>query len=120
MNKKESGVVHLLLALKWSLCGLLAAVHHEAAFRHDLILVIVNLIGLWIIDAPPGIKFVVFCLGGLLLAVELLNSSIEAVVDLVSPGRHELAKRAKDMGSASVFCIIVLIVVGWIIMLACV
>ena len=38
----------------------------------------------------------------LVLVVELLNSAIEAVVDRVSLELHELAKRAKDYGSAAV------------------
>jgi len=38
----------------------------------------------------------------LVVAVELLNTAIEAVVDLVSPGDHVLAKRAKDVAAAGV------------------
>ena len=40
----------------------------------------------------------------LILAAEMLNSAIEAVVDDVSLEYRELAKRAKDLGSAAVFC----------------
>ena len=50
----------------------------------------------------------------LLIAVELLNSGIEAVVDLASPEHHELARKAKDCGSAAVMCLLVLIVGCWI------
>jgi diacylglycerol kinase len=39
---------------------------------------------------------------GLVLAAELLNTAIEAVVDLVSPQQHPLAKRAKDVAAAAV------------------
>lgn len=49
----------------------------------------------------------------LVLAVELLNSAIEAVVDKVSPGFDELAGRAKDMGSAAVFMLLLLVVLSW-------
>ena len=38
---------------------------------------------------------------GLMMAIELMNSSIEAVVDLVSPAIHPLAKIAKDTASAA-------------------
>lgn len=34
--------------------------------------------------------------------VELINSAIEATVDRISLENHKLAKRAKDIGSASV------------------
>lgn len=39
---------------------------------------------------------------GLVVAAELLNTALEAVVDLVSPGEHPLAKRAKDVAAAGV------------------
>jgi diacylglycerol kinase (ATP) len=50
----------------------------------------------------------------LVLIVELLNSAIEAVVDLASPGQHELAKRAKDMGSAAVLISLVNVGCVWL------
>ncbi len=39
----------------------------------------------------------------LVLALELLNSAIETVIERYGPEFHELAGRAKDMGSAAVF-----------------
>lgn len=38
----------------------------------------------------------------LVLAAELANTAIEAVVDLASPDDHPLAKRAKDVAAAGV------------------
>jgi diacylglycerol kinase (ATP) len=49
----------------------------------------------------------------LTLVVELLNTAIEAVVDLVSPGRHPLAGAAKDAGSAAVFLSVALACCTW-------
>lgn len=53
----------------------------------------------------------------LVLAAELLNSAIEAVVDKVSPEFHELAGRAKDMGSAAVFMLLLLMGLSWALVL---
>ncbi|MGE4001423.1 MAG: diacylglycerol kinase family protein, partial [Planctomycetaceae bacterium] len=39
---------------------------------------------------------------GLVWATELINTAIEAVVDLVSPQEHELARIAKDTASGAV------------------
>jgi diacylglycerol kinase (ATP) len=36
------------------------------------------------------------------LTAELFNSAIEALVDLVSPGHHHLAGRAKDIAAGAV------------------
>jgi diacylglycerol kinase (ATP) len=49
----------------------------------------------------------------LVLSAEMLNSAIEAVVDKVSAEFHELAGRAKDMGSAAVFVLMLLVLVSW-------
>jgi diacylglycerol kinase (ATP) len=51
------------------------------------------------------------------LVVELLNSAIEAVVDRVSLENHELAKRAKDYGSAAVMVALGLVGAVWLLLL---
>ena len=53
----------------------------------------------------------------LILIVELLNSAIEAVVDRVSAERHELSKRAKDIGSAAVLVTLMLAGAVWALIL---
>lgn len=50
----------------------------------------------------------------LVMVVELLNSAIEAVVDRIGPEHHELAGRAKDMGSAAVFITMLLCGYVWV------
>jgi diacylglycerol kinase (ATP) len=47
------------------------------------------------------------------LIVELANSGLEAVVDRIGPERHELSKRAKDIGSAMVLLALVNVVLVW-------
>jgi diacylglycerol kinase (ATP) len=49
----------------------------------------------------------------LVLIVELLNSAVEATVDRISLENHQLAKRAKDLGSAAVFVSLVNVPVVW-------
>ena len=48
-----------------------------------------------------------------LLIVELLNSAIEAVVDRIGEEYHDLAGRAKDMGSAAVLLTMGLLILIW-------
>lgn len=38
----------------------------------------------------------------LILIIEIINSAIESVVDRISIKKHELSKKAKDLGSAAV------------------
>jgi diacylglycerol kinase (ATP) len=54
----------------------------------------------------------------LVIMVELLNSAIEATVDRISLDNHDLAKRAKDIGSAAVLVSLVNVLVVWGLVLA--
>jgi diacylglycerol kinase (ATP) len=101
-HKTRTGVDRVLHAFSYSMQGLAAAVRFESAFRQEAALALLLLpAAFWL-----GRSWIeVALLAGsvlLVMIVELLNSAIEAVVDRVSLDLHELAKRAKDYGSAAV------------------
>ena len=108
------GAVHLMRAFGYSMAGLRAAFVHESAFRQELFLCAVAMpLGLWLgEDAVERVLLV----GSLLvvLALELMNTALENAIDRISPERHELAKRSKDAGSASVFVSLVLAGFVWL------
>ena len=109
----KSGLIRIKNALGYSMSGLRMALLSEAAFRQELALALVlTPVALWLGDTPLEIALLIIPVW-LVLIVELLNSAIEAVVDRVSPDCHELAKRAKDMGSAAVLLSIILSVACW-------
>jgi diacylglycerol kinase (ATP) len=49
-----------------------------------------------------------------LLVVELVNTSIERTVDRIGVERHELSRRAKDLGSAAVLVATLVTAIVWI------
>jgi len=107
------GPGRILKAARWSLQGLAAAWRHESSFRLEVyLLVLLAPLGLWL--GQDGIERALL-LGSLLLvlAAELLNSAIEAVIERYGPEFHELAGRAKDMGSAAVFVLMVNVFLCW-------
>jgi len=53
----------------------------------------------------------------LVLIVELINSAIEATVDRISLEQHDLAKRAKDIGSSAVLVSLINVLVTWALVL---
>ena len=108
------GFEHLVKATGYSLAGLHAAVKHEEAFRQELLaIVIVVPVALWLGETGAERALLIgSCL--LVLVVELVNSAVEAVVNRIGSERNELSGRAKDLGSAAVFCAIVLAVVVWV------
>ncbi len=100
-------------AFNWSMKGLRAAWRHEASFRLESYLCLILFpLGLWVGRGP--IERAVLC-GSLVLvlSVGLLNSAIEAIVDKASPEFHELAGRAKDMGSAAVLLMMANVALCW-------
>lgn len=59
---------------------------------------------------------ILLCLISTIVAAELLNTAIEAVVDLLSPEYHPLAKAAKDTAAAAVLVLaIIAIIVGYLL-----
>ncbi|MBS1140915.1 MAG: diacylglycerol kinase [Proteobacteria bacterium] len=100
--KGKKGLTRLWNALGYSRDGLSAAWKNEAAFREEVLLAAITIplafyLGKSGIDRALMVGSII-----LILIVEILNSGLEAVVDKASPEKHELAKRAKDMGSAAV------------------
>ncbi len=115
--KSTSGLARIWNAMHYSLAGLRAAVIYEHAFRQELALAVVLIpTALLVPTSPPGRAMLIASVL-LVLVVELLNSAVEAVVDLVSPDENALAGRAKDIGSAAVFVSLVNVVAVWLIVL---
>ena len=112
------GLRRIVNAWFYSIAGFKACFKHEAAFRQEVLALLVLLpAGLWL--GQDGIERALL-VGSLLLVplVEILNSAIEAVVDRFGGEPHELSGRAKDMASAAVFLSIVLAAVIWLSVLA--
>ena len=116
-HKGATGLQRILTAARYSPAGLAAAARHETAFQQELLLAVVLVpLGLWL--GADGVERALLAGSVLLvLGVELLNSAIEAVVDRVSLDEHELAKRAKDYGSAAVMVALGVAGLVWLLVL---
>jgi diacylglycerol kinase (ATP) len=115
--KGKTGLVRLWNAFGYSLAGFRAAYKHEDAFRQEVLLAAILVpLALWL---PVGYLGKALMIGSVLLVitVELLNSAIEATVDRISLENHDLAKRAKDIGSSAVLVSLVNVVAIWLLVL---
>ena len=111
--KGKTGLRRIWNAFHYSLDGLSAAYRHEDAFRQEIWLTLVAIpLAVWLGDSALARAMMI---GSILLVliVELVNSAIEATVDRVSLERHQLAKRAKDIGSAAVLIALINAAVVW-------
>lgn len=86
----------------WSLSGWRAAWASEKSLRQWTLVNLASAALAFALDLTAGERALILALGLLVLAAELLNTAIEEVVDLVSPGRDPRAGKAKDCGSAGV------------------
>lgn len=101
--EKKTGIAHLFAATGYSMQGFKRMLK-EAAFRHELIALVVGVGVLAVIQAPFHHILIFIGLMMFLFATEALNTAIEEVVDRVSPEYSLAAKHAKDLGSFAVFC----------------
>lgn len=98
----------------YALKGLRDLVKNESSFKLELLLFLVLLPLIFFIETTLSNKLLMFISLMLMLIAEAANSAIERVVDLVTLEHHEMAGRAKDVGSTVVFLSISLFVVVWI------
>lgn len=107
------GPRRIFKATQWSLQGLRAAWLHESSFRLEVYLfVVLAPLALWL--GETSVERILL-IGSMLLvlSIELLNSAVEAVIERYGAEHHELAGRAKDMGSAAVFVLMMNVLLCW-------
>jgi diacylglycerol kinase (ATP) len=107
------GPRRVMMATKWSLQGLRFAWLYESSFRLEVyLLAVLGPLGLWLGQSPVE-RVLLVGSGLLVLGMELLNSAVEAVIERYGAEHHELAGRAKDMGSAAVFVLMMNVLLTW-------
>ncbi len=104
-------------AFTWSMKGLKATWQLESSFRLEVYLCLILVPLGFYLGQNPVEKFLLISVLLFVLIVEVLNSAIEAVVDRWGSEHHELAGRAKDMGSAAVFLSDIIVVLCWALIL---
>ena len=105
-------------ALVWSMKGLRAAWLHESSFRLEVVaFCVLGPLGLWLGQSGAERALLVGSLM-LVMSMELLNSAAEAIIERYGAEFHELAGRAKDMGSAAVFVLMMNVLLVWALILA--
>ncbi len=109
-----TGVARVVAAAGHSIRGILSTARTEAAFRQELALFISGAVVAVVLDVSAGWRAAMIGSLALVLIVELLNTAIEWVVDDIGPHYRDLAKRAKDAGSAAVLVSLALAGYIWI------
>ena len=117
-RKKQKGLKKFINSFSYPIKGLKYAYRNEQNLAVDVGIAILVLITGFIFKISAHEWALLVLTIGLVISCELVNTAIEAVVDLVTEEYHPLAKVAKDTAAAAVFIFaIVAIVVGLIIFL---
>ena len=107
------GPRRIFKAAQWSFQGLRAAWLHESSFRLEVYLFAVLAPVAWWLGGNGVERALLIGSMLLVLSMELLNSAVEAVIERYGAEYHELAGRAKDMGSAAVFVLMMNVLLCW-------
>ena len=116
-RSRQNWCLHAIDAVKYSVQGLISCFKHELAFRQECMIAIPHFVAVALLPMELWMRFYLGALWVVVIVVELVNTGIEAVTDLASPEWHQLAKKAKDCGSAAVFCTILLFSLSWLFVL---
>lgn len=100
VTRKALSKSRLLKSFGFAWAGIAYTWGHEPNFRIEVVVgVLAVLLSLWLGVSPVPILM----MAAIVLSLEIMNSAVEAIVDLASPDIHPLAKLAKDAAAGAVF-----------------
>lgn len=107
---KKKGLKRIFYSIKYSIEGLVYAYRYEQSlWLHGIATIFSICLGI-IFKIKLSEWATIFIVLGVILGIELLNTAIEAAVDLVTLEKNPLAKIAKDCGSTAT-CIVTLVAI---------
>lgn len=104
------------VSFKYAIDGIFYTLSSQPNFRFHLLAVIcVTLAGLYFSISASEWLTLIFTFNMILVA-EMINTSIESIVDLITVERHQFAKTAKDVAAGTVLVSAVLsVIIGLVI-----
>ena len=108
---------HLFKNTQYAIEGLIHALKTESSFKLELMAGVILIPLIFVLDFELLQQIALLVTAILVLIVELINSALENVVDLVTKEIHPLAKSAKDLGSTAVMFSILLHLALWVVFL---
>jgi diacylglycerol kinase (ATP) len=109
---------HFVHATRNSWRGLVAIAKSEKAFQQELVALLIGIPLAFVVAADTWKRIALIGVLVLLLIVELLNTGLEKLADVVTPDHHPVIGWVKDMGSAAVGLSLLLAGLVWLVALA--
>ena len=99
------------IANSWN--GIVACARSEAAFREEIVALILAIPAAMVLAADPWKRALLLAPVVLLLVIELLNTTIEKLCDRISAEFDPAIGRVKDMGSAAIGVMLIATAAVW-------
>jgi len=113
MDLKDFKGASLLKSFGFAFSGIWTVIRYERNIKIHLFATIIAIFLAIYLNISRTDWLVLLLVIALVISLELINSSIEAVVDLASPEIHPLAKKAKDVAAGAVLvAAIVSLIIG--------
>lgn len=115
-EKRIFSIRKRILSFKYAFNGLRILITEEPnAVLHALAAVCVLLLGYFLHISVTEWIAVVFAVG-LVITIEIINTAIENTADFISPGKHEMIRKIKDLSAAGVLIsVITAIIIGLLV-----
>lgn len=110
--QRDFSIKAIFNVCKYSMEGYINFYRYERSAILHLIVAVVIILGSLSMNLTPVEWLLIIFILLVMLAIELLNTAIEAVCDLVSPSYNKLVKVAKDSASAATFSISIALVIA--------
>jgi len=99
----------------WSWHGWIAAWATEKSLRQWTVAQAISITLALVVHMGTAERALIIALGFLVLAAELANTAIETIVNRISPERSDMARKAKDVGSAMVMVTAIAVGAAWLV-----
>lgn len=102
IKKERARDKRLVDSFNFAIEGLISALKDEKHMKVHILAAIIIVILAIIINASKVEILIISLSVSFVIITELVNTAVEAIIDLVSPERHPLAKLAKDVAAGAV------------------
>lgn len=110
-------VLRIRNTFMWSLEGWLETWRGEKSLRQWTLVNVLSILLSLVVEMTSAERALIYALGLLVLAAELINTAVEHSVDYISEEQHPMAKKAKDAASACVAMTALAGGVAWVVVL---
>lgn len=114
--QRDKGIKRTINSFKYAFNGLIDAYRTEQSVWIYIPVSLLVILAGFLLKISTTEWLIIILILGIILSLELINTALEAVVDLATEKYHPLAKKAKDTVSAAVLVFaITAVIIGLII-----